>query len=67
VRILAERALRGALVFCPLFISLSPAWAPEPIAIGDIKPLSGALGLTGTMEHHGSKEGAFTSIQRSAR
>jgi hypothetical protein len=67
VKILAERALRGALVFCPLFTCLSSARATEPIAVGEIKPLSGALGLTGPMEHHGSKEGAFTSIQRSAR
>ena len=50
--ILAERALRGALVLCPPVVSLPPARAAESIATGDIDPLRDALaGIEGRGRH----------------
>ncbi len=52
MRILAERALRGALVLCPLVVSLSPARAAESIATGDVDPFrSGLAGIEGRGRH----------------
>jgi len=50
---LAERALRGALVFCLAAAWPVPARAAEPIVIGEINPLTGALALQGTSVHQG--------------
>ena len=50
---LTERALRGALLFCLAAAGAAPARAAEPIVIGEINPLTGALALQGTTVHQG--------------
>jgi branched-chain amino acid transport system substrate-binding protein len=50
---LAKRALRGALVFWLVCACTSPARAAEPVVIGEINPLTGALALQGTSVHQG--------------
>jgi len=50
---LAERALRGALGVCLAAAWPVPARAAEPIVIGEINPLTGALALQGTTVHQG--------------
>ena len=50
---LAERALRGALLFCLAAAGAAPARAAEPIVSGEINPLTGALARQGTTVHQG--------------
>ena len=50
---LAKRALRGALVFWLVCACASSARAAEPVVIGEINPLTGALALQGTSVHEG--------------
>ena len=49
--VLAGRALRGALVAC--LAAAGAARAAEPIAIGEINPLTGPLALQGQSVHQG--------------
>ena len=51
---LTERALRGALLFCLAAAGAASARAAEPIVIGEINPLTGALALQGTTVHRKS-------------
>jgi len=50
---LTERALRGALLFYLAAAGAAPTRAAEPIVIGEINPLTGALALQGTTVHQG--------------
>jgi len=50
---LTKRALWGALVFCLAAAGAAPARAADPIVIGEINPLTGALALQGTTVHQG--------------
>jgi len=50
---LTERALRGALAFCLACALTGPARAAEPVVIGEINPLTGALALQGSSVHQG--------------
>ena len=58
---LTERALRGALLFSLAAAGAAPARAAEPVVIGEISPLTGALVLQGATVHQGIASGQLAA------